>query len=107
MSDIVDDTPRLACPHCGCSNALRTVEILEALASVTFALGESAAPDYTGESELLWDTQHWPENGSIVCRNCDQVDLRYEQLIPEHPATRDPARPIPAAVVRPAKGARP
>lgn len=48
---------------------------------------------------MLPDTQHWQPGGAIVCRNCDQVDLRYGDLIPAilltHPAVgaAEPTQP--------------
>ncbi|HEY3630579.1 MAG TPA: hypothetical protein VGL21_06750 [Jatrophihabitantaceae bacterium] len=86
---------RLACPHCGCDSQLRTVELLEALAHVTFTAG-SDTPTYLGESDLLWDTQQWPDGGAIVCRNCDQVDLRLNQLVPASTRGEDDNSPVPA-----------
>jgi len=72
----------LACPHCGSTEHLRTVELVEVLAEARFTIG-TAEPDYGSETQLLPDTQHWqPDSGAIVCRNCDQVDLRYGDLVP-------------------------
>lgn len=81
---------QLACPSCRSTEHLRTVDVVEVLAEACFSLGTSE-PDYgDGESQLLPDTQHWQPGGAIVCRNCDQVDLRYGDLIPaillNHPA---------------------
>lgn len=73
---------RLAYPHCRSTEHLRAVELVEVLTEARFSLGTSE-PDYGGgESQLLPDTQHWQPGGAIVCRNCDQVDLRYGDLIP-------------------------
>lgn len=89
---------RLACPHCRSTEHLRTVELVEVLTGATFSLG-TTEPDYSGESQLLPDTQHWLPSGAIVCRNCDQVDLRYGDLIPAilltHPAASaaEPTQP--------------
>ena len=88
----------LACPHCRSTEHLRTVEVVEVLTEARFSLGTSE-PDYSGHSQLLPDTQHWQPDGAIVCRNCDQVDLRYGDLIPTilltHPAAgaAEPTQP--------------
>ena len=52
------------------------------LAEAKCTIGK-AEPDKCSETQLLPDTQHWqPDSGAIVCRNCDQIDLRYGDLIP-------------------------
>lgn len=93
---------RLACPNCGNTSQLRTVEQLDALAHVTFTVGDTT-PRYEGHSDLLWDTQQWPKNGAIVCRNCDQIDLRLDQLIPAsaYTAAEDTAVPAPGRAAHP------
>lgn len=74
----------LACPGCGRADQLCAVEIVEVLTPATFSLGESARAYVLDEASYitLADTQHWPADGAIVCRNCDRVDLRYDDLIP-------------------------
>jgi hypothetical protein len=80
-TDTLTSPIQLACPHCRSTEHLRTVELVEVLTEATFSLG-TTEPDYNGESQLLPDTQQWQPSGAIVCRNCDQVDLRYGDLIP-------------------------
>ncbi len=80
---------QLACPYCRSTEHLRTVDVVEVLAEARFFLGASE-PDYSGESQLLPDTQHWQPGGAIVCRNCDLVDLRYDDLVPAISLTPTP-----------------
>lgn len=81
------DPPRpepiqLACPSCGSAEHLHAVELVEILVEARFVLGR-AEPETGESSQLLADTQHWqPCSDAIVCRNCDQVDLRYDDLFP-------------------------
>jgi hypothetical protein len=74
----------LACPGCGRADQLYAVEIVEVLTLSTFGLGKSTRAYVPDEASYitLADTQHWPADGAIVCRNCDRVDLRYDDLIP-------------------------
>ena len=75
----------LACPGCGRADQLyAVVEIVEVLTLATFSLGQSTRAYVPDEASYitLADTQHWPADGAIVCRNCDRVDLRYDDLIP-------------------------
>jgi hypothetical protein len=74
----------LACPGCGRADQLYAVEIVEVLTLATFSLGQSARAYVPDEASYitLTDTQHWPAGGAIACRNCDRVDLRYDDLIP-------------------------
>ena len=72
---------QLACPHCRSTEHLRTVEHIEVLTPARFSL-EMIEPDYYGEGQLLPDTQHWQPSGAIACRNCNHVDLRYDDLSP-------------------------
>jgi hypothetical protein len=74
----------LACPGCGRADLLYAVEIVEVRTLATFNLGKSARAYVPDEPSYitLADTQHWPAGGAIACRNCDRVDLRYDDLIP-------------------------
>lgn len=86
ITSTFDPTPtgpiQLACPSCGSPDHLHAVELVEVLVEARFVLGR-AEPETGESSQLLADTQHWhPRTGAIVCRNCDQVDLRYGDLIP-------------------------
>jgi hypothetical protein len=75
----------LACPGCGRADQLyAVVEIVEVLTLATFSLGQSTRAYVPDEASYitLADTQHWPAGGAIACRNCDRVDLRYDDLIP-------------------------
>ena len=73
----------LACPGCRRAEHLYAVEIVEVLTPAIFSLGQTY-PAYTADASgvILADTEHWPAGGAIVCRTCDRVDLRYDDLIP-------------------------
>ena len=71
----------LACPSCRSSDDLHAVEVVEVLVEARFFLAD-AEPRSGESSQLLADTQHRQSDGAIVCRNCDQVDLRYGDPVP-------------------------
>jgi hypothetical protein len=70
----------LACPHCGCTDLLHAVELV-AILSATAHMVDGRMPD-DGSGQPLREAQHWPERGWIVCRNCGQIEMRFDQLVP-------------------------
>jgi hypothetical protein len=83
IAELVPGAITLACPRCRRPDRLHAVELVEVLSPATFTAG-SAEPvhDEYAIDITLDDTQHWPGDGAIACRHCDQVDLRYTDLVP-------------------------
>lgn len=67
----------LACPLCGGTDLLYAVALAELLAATA---PSSSSPIQGGW--LRRDSEHWPEQGLIVCCSCVRVHLRFEQLVP-------------------------
>lgn len=80
----------LACPACRSADHLYTVEVAEVLVKAHIVRGQPQ-PIYDDEVEpsILAETLEWMADGPMLCRNCDQFDLRRADLIP----TPRPAKP--------------
>ena len=85
MSDMqsTEGPVQLVCPHCLQSNGLRSVETLQGCAQlngVTRKADGTVELDYTGETDVIWDTQEW-DGKTLGCRNCGYVDLDVDDLV--------------------------
>lgn len=71
----------LACPHCGCSDLLYGIALVDVLAA-TIGRSEAATSPAEQHDRRLWDTAHCLERAAIVCRSCTPVELRFDELVP-------------------------
>jgi hypothetical protein len=108
IAELVPGAIALACPRCRRADRLHTVELVEVPSPATFTVGcaEPVYDEYAIDVPL-GDTQHWPGDGAIACRHCDQVDLGCSDLLPLVTLTDPAAAGSAAALATAHPGAQP
>lgn len=83
---------KMACPHCGSADNLKTIEAIEGLAACVVVKDDKGELDYVyeGYTEVLWDTS---TSTGIHCGGCDwesEGDAFADALVPFTGITGEP-----------------